>query len=250
MKKNRLLLLFMLIVQFAFSQTEKMIYGKIIVKDATPQGVLVLNLVNEKETITNKQGEFSILAKPEDVLVFSAVHLDYQRKIIEQEDYDLGKITIAMTSKVNQLEEVEINKNIDAVSLGILSRPAKSYTPAERRLKTATSLNPTANMGSMMGGSLSIDPLLNWMSGRTALLKSELKVEQKEILLKKLNDIYEPEYYTEKLLIPYEYIKAFQYYCVEDKKFAEAIQSKNETMIDFLIGMLATEYKFLNNEKK
>ena len=79
-----------------------------------------------------------------------------------------------MTSKITQLDEVKVQKsNIDAVSLGILTKPGKVYTPAERRLKTATGLYASANAGTMMGGSVGLDPLINWISGRTALLKSE-----------------------------------------------------------------------------
>ena len=43
-----------------------MIQGKIIVKNSKLDGVRVVNLVNEKEAITNQNGEFVILAKPDD----------------------------------------------------------------------------------------------------------------------------------------------------------------------------------------
>jgi len=237
---------------FLFAQKPKLIQGKIIVKDAPVQGIIVLNLVSEKETVTNSKGEFSILANIDDLLVFSRSNLDGQRKIIEEEDYDSGAIIIEMTSKINQLAEVEVinYSRINAVSLGILQRPAKTYTPAERRLKTATSLDPSVNAGTMMGGSISLDPLLNWISGRTKLLKTELVVERNELALAKLSDLYEDEYYTEKLKIPSENIRAFQYYCIGDSKFVESLNAKNKYMPNFLIGMLAIEYKsLLENEK-
>src|SRR6478609_7752493 len=95
--KNIFLLLLLFIVQFVFAQKEKWIQGKIIVKDATPQGVHIINLVNEKETISNEKGEFNIEAKTDDLLVFSSKHLDYQRKIIEDNDYKSASISIEMT---------------------------------------------------------------------------------------------------------------------------------------------------------
>lgn len=234
-----------------FSQEEKLIKGKVVVKDAMVGGVRVVNLVSEKEVLTDSKGEFSIWVKPEDLLVFSAAHLDHMRKFIEEEDYNAALITIEMTSKITQLDEVEVRNfsNINAVSLGILSKPAKVYTPAERRLQTATGLYPTANVGTMMGGSIGLDPLLNLISGRTAMLKKEAEVEKKEFLLHKLNSLYEEDYYTEKLKIKKESIKGFQYYAIYDERFINALNSKNKLLAAFLIGGLALEFNKISNEK-
>lgn len=230
-----------------FAQQPKVIHGKITVKGATAEGIIVLNLVSEAETRTDKSGAFTIMAQPDDLLVFSATHLDAQRKIVEQPDFENGRITIEMTPKIEQLQEVEVvdYKRINAVALGILSRPAKRYTPAERRLKTATSLDPTANAGMMAGGSISLDPLMNWMSGRTKLLKEELKIERNEIALKRLDEMFEPEFYVQNLKIPEQKIPAFRYYCIGDAKFVETLDSKNKIMSRFLIGMLAIEFNAL-----
>lgn len=249
--RNNVLLVFLIFSQFVFSQEGKLIKGKVIVKDAMVGGVRVVNLVSEKEVLTDSKGEFSIWVKPEDLLVFSATHLDHMRKFIEEEDYNATLITIEMTSKITQLDEVEVRNfsNINAVSLGILSKPAKVYTPAERRLQTATGLYPTANMGTMMGGSIGLDPLLNLISGRTAMLKKEAEVEKKEFLLHKLNSLYEEDYYTEKLKIKKESIKGFQYYAIYDERFITALNSKNKLLTTFLIGGLALEFNKISNEK-
>lgn len=249
--RNSIFLIFLMISQFGFSQEEKLIKGKVVVKDAMVEGVRVVNLVSEKEVMTNNKGEFSIWVKPEDLLVFSAVHLDYMRKFIEIEDYNSPLLIVKMTSKVNQLDEVEVRdfSRINAVSLGILSKPAKVYTPAERRLQTATGLYPTANVGTMMGGSVGLDPLLNWISGRTSMLKKEIEVEQKEFLLQKISNLYEDDFYTEKLKIKKESIKAFQYYVIYDERFIEALNSKNKVLATFLIGGLALKFNTISNEK-
>jgi len=249
--RNSIFLVFLMLSQFVFSQEEKLIKGKVVVKDAMVEGIRVINLVSEKEAITNNKGEFSIWVKPEDLLVFSAVHLDYMRKFIEIEDYNAPLLIVEMTSKINQLDEVEVYdfSRINAVSLGILSKPAKEYTPAERRLQTATGLYPTANVGTMAGGSIGLDPLFNWMSGRTAMLKKEVEVEQKEFLLQKVSNMYEEDYYTEKLKIKKESIKAFQYYIIYDERFSTALNSKNNLLATFLIGGLALEFNKISNEK-
>ena len=235
-----------------FSQSEKIISGKILVKNATPSGVHIINLVNEKEVISNENGEFKILAKVDDLLVFSSLTLDYQRKIIEVEDYNAGFFTMEMTAKINQLEEVEVIRynKINAVDLGILSKKAKVYTPAERKLKAATSLDPTLNIGNMAGGSMSLDPLLNAISGRTKQLKKELQIERKEFAILKIGDLFPDEYFVSQLKIPKDYVKAFQYYCVEKKDFIPVLKSKNKSLIAFKMSELAVEYNKLLNEKK
>jgi len=244
--------LFFLLSIAAFSQKEKHIQGKINVKGSKLDGVRVINLVNEKETFTDTEGHFSILAKPEDLLVFSAEFLDYMRKIIDETEYSKGSFEIEMTSKITQLEEVEIREQsrINALVLGILSNPATIYTPAERRLRTATGLFPTVNAGSMTGGSIGLDPLINWISGRTAMLKRALKAEEKEILLKKIEDQYVDTFFIEKLQIEPLYLGRFKNYIVYDALLIDAIQSKNKARMDFNLYRLSTEFKNLKDYEK
>ena len=94
------------------------------------------------------------------------------------------------------------------------------------------------------------DKLLNAISGRTAMLKKEVAIEKKEGLLKKMEYLFDDNYYTERLKISVEDIKGFQYYCIEDAEFAVSLSSKNKTMSMFLITDLARKYlKILENEK-
>ena len=64
MQNKFYLILLLLNVLTVFSQKEKIIQGKIVVKDSKLEGIRVINLVNEKEAITDAHGSFSILAKP------------------------------------------------------------------------------------------------------------------------------------------------------------------------------------------
>ena len=236
MRRNKTLILFLLLIcQISFGQTagEKLIHGKIIVESSNAAGVTVINLVNEKSTKSDSNGEFFILAKADDLLVFSSLNLEYHRRIIEEEDLKSDVIIIKMTAKITQLEEVVVNKNpeINAVSLGISPKGIKKYTPAERRLYTATS-GP-------------VDILLNIMSGRKTMLKKEIEVEKKERLILLFSSLFDDAFFTQTLRIPADYIKGFQYYCVEDKKFAEELLTKNKTKIEFLIVPLAVKYNVL-----
>lgn len=236
--------------QFVFSQSEKLLYGKISIKDATPQGVHIINLMNEKETVSDSQGAFSIEAKPDDLLVFSANHLDYMRKIIEISDYETAVLVIEMTSKINELDEVEVKNysHINAENLGITDG-VKTYTPAERKLKTAGDFKPI-HLLSILGGCLDVDPILNAINGRTKRLKEEIKIEKKEKYLSKLEDLYEQDFYTEKLKINADYVDGFKYYLIDNDAFIVVLDRSNEAQISFLMSQLSVEYNnLISNDK-
>jgi hypothetical protein len=229
---NIVILILFLFCQMTFCQTggEKLIHGKIIAESGNVEGVTIINLVNEKSTASDNNGNFYILAKADDLLVFSSVNLEYFRKIIEENDLKSEVIIIKMILKTTELKEVIVNKHpeINAVSLGISPKGVKHYTPAERKLFTANSTP--------------VDALLNLMSGRTAMLKKELEVEKKEYLLMKIGALFDDDYYIKTLKIPANYIKGFQYYCIENTNFVMALKSKNKTMTKFLIVPLAEKY--------
>jgi hypothetical protein len=245
-KTNNTLNLFLfLLCQISFGQTvvEKIIHGKIIAESRNIAGVTIINLVNEKSTITDSNGEFFILAKADDLLVFSSVNLDYYRRIIEEEDLKPIILIIKMTPKITELNEVIVNKHseINAVSLGISPKGIVHRTQMERRLYTAGNFKPI-HLLSLLGGSLEVDPILNAINGRTAMLKKIIEHEKKEHLLVLFGSLFDDTYFTKKLKIPLGYIKGFQYYCVEDSRISEVLKSKNNTKIEFMLVPLAAKF--------
>ena len=68
------------------------------------------------------------------------------------------------------------------------------------------------------------------------------EVEKKEHLLTIFGALFDDNYFKKTLKIPVDYIKGFQYYCIEDKNFTEVLKSKNKTKIEFLIVPLAAKY--------
>ena len=245
--RNKLLLFFIIFFQFSFAQ-EKRIHGKIVANGNNVEGINIVNLVNEKSAVSDANGNFYILAKAEDLLVLSAINFEYKRRIISEDDFKLNTIEIEMVPKVGQIDEVVITKykNINAVDLGILSKPAKEYTPAERRLKTASSYDVTLGTSN----SVSFDAILNSISGRTTMLKKELEVERKVLLLEKLDYLYEDEFFTEKLKIPSSNVSGFKYFAVENPDLTTAIKEKNKTLSDLILIQLAEKYLKLHADEK
>ena len=150
-------------MNFLFAQNEKIISGIIRCDRILISGIEITNLVSEKSTVSDQNGRFSIVAKAEDMLVFTSINYEYKRKFLEQTDIDSNNLIIDLTKKIEKLDEVIVEKNnkLDAVKLGILSKPAKEYSPAERRLNEARAGIVT--------------PLINLISGRTKNLKNQLQ---------------------------------------------------------------------------
>ncbi len=239
-------------IQFSFAQSEKFISGKIICDNNPVSGIQITNLVNEKSTISNVDGIFSIFVKAEDMLVFTSNNYEYKRKFLEQEDIDSNSLIIYLIKKIEQLEEVTVSKSskLDAFEMGILEKPANEYTPAERRLKNAGELKPNLLMTGLLGFSVPIEPIINAISGRTKSLKSQLEIERNEILLLKIKALYNEEYYIKKLKINQNSITAFQYYSISDFQFIDNLKSKNKTKINFRMIELAQKFNNLQSNEK
>jgi hypothetical protein len=206
--------------------------GKITADDFAIKDVKIINLNSEKSSISNNNGDFSILASPDDLLVFYAADYQYKRKQINENDFSNTDFIVRIEKKPIELNEVIIEKStITPESLGIVSGKQKSYTPAERKLQEANSGVLTR--------------LMNLASGRIAMLKRNLIVEKYELLLKRLAILFEDDYYIKTLKIKKDYIAAFQYYLIEDKDFETALKSKNRTMIKFLMSKLSVTFNQL-----
>ena len=227
-------------VQIGFGQKNdsKQIVGKVLEQSVPIEGVNIINNTTQLATVSDSDGNFLITAKEGEVLVFSAVNLEPLKRRITSADFYPNLLVAKMIAKEVELKEVVVNENanITAENLGIIPYGQKRYTPAERKVYTATST--------------SVDKLLNAMSGRTAMLKKEVNVEKKEALFRKLEYLFEENYYTDRLRIPVDDIKGFQLFCVDDADFAVSLNTKNKTMSMFLITDLARKYlTILENEK-
>lgn len=231
--------------QFLIAQgsIEKAIRGQIVSETIPLEGVNVTNVSNNSTVVSDSYGNFSIPAKEGDIISFLAVGYEPLRKYIGRQHYNLGTVVVDMTATTIELKEVIVNKrpDISAENLGIIPKDQIKLTSAERKLQTAGDFKPIHLVG-LLGGLLAVDPILNAINGRTKMLKKAVSVEKKEALMAKMDVMFEDNYYIESLKIQQEYIKGFQYYCIEDPVFARYLRDKNKTMCMFLLVGLASEY--------
>jgi hypothetical protein len=239
------LLLFFFLTQMITAQerVEKWVKGQVHSNTMPLEGINITNISNKINVVSDQYGAFSIIANAGDILSFSAVNYEPLRKYINAKDFIAGIINVDLTPRSIELNEVIVNgnPNITAENMGIIPRDQIKLTPAERRLQTAGDFKPIHLLG-LLGGMLAVDPILNAISGRTKMLKKAVSVGKKEFLIAKLEVLFEQKYYIETLKISEEYIRGFQYYCIEDSDFSRSLNDKNKTMSMFLMTNLAVTY--------
>lgn len=240
---KRLLLLFMFFPLVVLSQNDSTINGKIVSESSLLEGIHVINLSSNNGAVTDSRGYFQIKAKVSDTLQFSAINLKATQHILKENDFSTDLLLIKMESLITELQEVAIinYKSINAVALGIVPANQRTYTPAERKLAAAGDFKWYSPLLIPLGG-MSVDGLINSISGRTSMLKKELVVERKEMLQTKTSDYFDRKYFVETLNIPDEYVDGFLFYIVENEKFSNAMNDKNRVMAAFVLTELATEF--------
>lgn len=248
MKRNNLLFISLILfckTVLGQSNDRNKFYGKVIGDSTTVSGINILNVISGISTATNVNGEFSILAKPADVLLITAIHIQTQRKVVAFDDIARDLNIFKIQLKVTELKEVVVQESkINALSIGAMAKQPKRFTPAERKLQTAGDFKPIMLLG-LLGGGMPLDPLINKINGRTKRLKRLIVLEKKELNFKILSEWFDENYYVNQLRIAPMYVNGFKYFIVENETFVKVLESRDRDKISFEMAKLALEYKVL-----
>jgi hypothetical protein len=224
-----------------FAQERKPLNGKVIADTPSLEAIYVINKTAQTSTATQRGGYFTIEARPADTLVLSSQVFNAKTVVLGEDCFKEDLFFVSMEPMDILLDEVVIPdySYINSESLGLVPAGQKRYTPAERRVATASSwkMNP-----------LGLDPLINAFSGRTAMLKNAAENDKKSGLIDKIGYLYTNEAITAQLKVPAEYVLGFLYYAVENKYFVKAMDANDEQMAKFLLSSLANKYNKLLTE--
>ncbi len=247
--KHQLLFFLLMCTTLLSAQNEKPLKGKLIAENSGDvEGISVVNLTTEKQVLSRKDGSFVITAAAGDVVQFSSIQYEEKKITVKEIDFEDGELLLKMVAKVNKLSEVYIEKSgITSESLGIVPMGQKQYTPAERKLKTAGDFKPMQLLN-ILGTGVPVDAIINKISGKTAQLKKELSVEQREMLMDRLKGWFQEPFVTDELKIPQEHVDGFWLYAMDNVGFKKAVNEKNKTLAAFLLTELAVKYKKIISE--
>jgi hypothetical protein len=214
------------------SQNDSIIKGKIIVETNDNEGITIVNISNKTNTISGNGGYFKIKAKVNDTLLFSSLQFDVIKLKINQTDFGQNLLFVKMTPRSKLIEKILITNQtvITAESLGLVPKGQKRYTVAERRILSSEV------------GKVSVGGLINLITGYNKELKRNLEIEKKEMLIEKIRNQFEKDYFVTTLQIPENYIDGFLYYISEDKKLYEILNSNDKYTKMFKLADLAVAY--------
>tara|TARA_B100000900_G_scaffold387898_1_gene379519 strand:+ start:7238 stop:7963 length:726 start_codon:yes stop_codon:yes gene_type:complete len=106
MFKKILFLIF--ICQLSFSQNRELIKGKVIYRNIDVPAANVVNNTSQNTAITNENGEFEILARVNDEIIFSSVQYIIRTVRVSEDIMKNKRLIVQINQRVRELDEVVI----------------------------------------------------------------------------------------------------------------------------------------------
>ncbi len=253
MPRNRIFFLILfLIVTNASAQSGffSNIEGKVTNLNQGVPDVHVMNTTANRATITDAEGNFSISAKLNDTILFSAVQLRRKILVISGAMLESSSIIVPLDEFINELDEVIVRpynlsgdlsldmnsltteKVFVASTLGLPNAYVTPVTQAERKLHEATT----------GGGIVPLNPIINAMTGRTKYLKRVLASQEKYARTIRVREYYADSLFVEHLSIPENKIADFMYFCEVDESFSTVVDSHDKLKIWEYLKLRSTAY--------
>ena len=231
-------------IQISLSQSETVYKGKILCNNFPIENVEIINLNSEKSAFSNSAGEFSIVAKAEDILVFASKLYEVKRITVQPENLNNLIQIISLIKKPEELEEVIVTK-MKWQHIG--SDKNASNQIALDKMQSQIK-NPFIYDGSITNGPdlIKIGRLIIDLFKKD---KTETKNKISEIQFYELakNKNYQ-EYYSKSLNLKPEEIELFLQFCDADPKSKIVAQNNSSlVMMDFLFAK-NLEFKKLKPE--
>ncbi len=222
----------------AMGQERKLLQGKITSGEYIVSGAFVINKATGAEVKTDNTGRFSITVRTGDQLVVYSDKIEVREFAVTRFAFKEVPFIMEVKPRAQELNEVVINKDITPESLGLVKKNQTQYSVAERRVRAAG-----GEFGFGNGFKISLDYIINVISGRLKMLKKALETEKKEFAMEKVNGIYLDEQIEAELKVPKEYVRGFLFYVVEDEVFVAALQAKNKELARLNLIRLSEIYR-------
>ncbi|MBG6187110.1 hypothetical protein [Flavobacterium sp. CAN_S2] len=228
---SSIILLF--VYQFGFSQTEKLINGKVLHEQFPIEKVEVANFSSKKVAVTNAAGEFSIMAKAGDELIFISKDHDIKKIVLDQKTIDKNNLLISLILKPEELKEVIITKT-PSIKLGTDKAYEQGKLDQLAVEKSARSLKTGVYNGSIENG---MDLMrIGGMILKLFIKEKEVVKGTPQIEFKQLaKSSCDQKFYIETLKLKPDQIELFLEFCDADPKSKTLLENSNVlSMMDFL----------------
>lgn len=233
--KKFVFLFFFGTVSMVFSQEETLLKGQLVFSSMNISAINIVNLSSRIGTTNNSKGEFSIVVRLGDELLFSSVQYEPYRLLVTQEIFEKPWVLVKLMPAVNELNAVTIsnielsgslNTDLNNVKLEEyynnasfgMPMSAPELTAEERRLYTASSGGP-------------VGLIINIISGRLKMLKKLDEFAKKDKLIEKARQTMTTDFFVSECGIPEMYISSFLYFCAEDDNFKNRVEQNHKLQL-------------------
>jgi hypothetical protein len=223
------------VLQSGFSQTEKLIKGKVLQEQFPVEKVDVVNFISKKVAITNAAGEFSILVKAGDELIFISKNHDIKKIVLHQKTIDKNNLLISLILKPEELKEVVITK-IPTIKLSTDKAYEQGKLDKLALDKAARTLkNPGVYTGTIENG-MDLMRIGGMILGLFKKEKEKVPENKPQIKFKQLaKSSCDQKFYIETLKLKPDQIELFLEFCDADPKSKTLTENSNVlSIMDFL----------------
>ncbi|MGB5227796.1 MAG: carboxypeptidase-like regulatory domain-containing protein [Eudoraea sp.] len=250
-RNKKFFLIFFLVVINASAQSFFFrLEGKVTSIDKGVPDVHVMNTSANRATITNADGLFSISAKLNDTILFSAVQYKRKTMVVSRAMLESSSIIVPLEEFINELDEVvvrpynlsgDLSRDMNilktekvyvASTLGLPNAYVKPISQAERKLNEATT----------GGGIVPLNPIINAISGRTKYLKRVLATQEKYARTIRVREYYADSLFVKYLKVQENKIEDFMYFCEVDTTFSTVVDSRDKLKIWEYLKLRSTAY--------
>lgn len=224
------------VLQSGFSQTEKTLKGKVLYEQFPVEKVDVVNFISKKVAVTNAAGEFSIMVKSGDELIFISKDHDIKKIVLDEKTIYKNNLLISLILKPQELKEVVITK-IPAIKLSTDKAYEQGKLDQLAVEKSARSLKTGVYNGSIengmdlkrIGGMI----LKLFIKEKEAVKESPQKIEFKQLARNSCDE----KFYHLTLKLNPDQIELFLEFCDADPKSKTVAESNNVlSVMDFLLA--------------
>ncbi|MEM6721387.1 MAG: carboxypeptidase-like regulatory domain-containing protein [Bacteroidota bacterium] len=241
--KLKLLLFSLLISSLMLAQDadRKILRGAVVYRDVKVTGVNIVNNTTSRGTTTNQKGEFEILVKKDDILIFSSVQYTIKEIVITEKIIENNRLVVEVKEKVEALDEVVISPENKDKFLDFQEEQIEKYQTYQfSDDRYSQVLNEALGQRENLGGNLLglVGLLVNsiFKGDGSKKAKEDNRPIYERTSFNEVRYRYKDEFFTKNLGIPQEKISAFLYYCDDQRPSEDLFSEKNEfLLIDFMV---------------
>lgn len=229
-------ILFLFLSFVSFSQTEKLIHGKVSSQLSALKNIDVINFTTKKITQTNAAGEFTMEAKTGDALILMSDNFDDQKYILTSDDFKKNVVVINLIEKPIPLEEVEI-RQIKAIKLESTSYNGIKMAQLEKQ--QSNPVNKDIYTGEIPLGMDFIQ--IGKMIGKLFKSKNpKPKAPEEKITFKEYAKAnFDETFFTKTLGLKTQEVPRFLDYCDADPQSKTVIEKDELAILEFLLAKKA-----------